>query len=138
MNLTLQRTVQSADGPTFGTITNQADGSVMVPVTLELPDRGNQPDVSRVVAGTFTFHRTQSHDIGYEVFETQEIPGRSGIAVHILNVMGETKGCIGTGEEQGELDGQPAILESKKAFDLFMGMLTGIDSFVMEIRDVVT
>lgn len=131
MNLTLQRTSESADGPTIGTITNDADGSVMVPVTLELPDRQNQHNVSRIPAGVYPAFRFLSPHIGYELFQLANVPDRVGVDIHIGNTMRDTAGCVLVGEAQ---DGD-AITESKVAFTLFMQMLTGIDRFTLTVND---
>ena len=136
MNLTLQRTAQSADGPTFGTITDDADGATIVPAILELPDRGNQPDISRVPAGVYEYNRTQSHDIGYEVFETQQVPNRSGIALHKGNWLRDTKGCQLCGMTQGTLDGEAAVLQSGEAFALLMAHCANVDRFTLTVVDV--
>ena len=131
MNLTLQRTSESADGPTFGTITNDADGSVFVPATLELPWRQNQHNVSRIPAGVYPAFRFMSPHIGYELFQLANVPDRVGIDIHIGNTMKDTAGCILVGEA---LEGD-AITESREAFRLFMGMLTGIDKFTLTVVD---
>ena len=132
MNLTLQRLSESADGPTFGTITNDADGSVMVPATLELPWLDNQHNVSRIPAGVYPAFRFQSPHIGYELFQLANVPDRVGIDIHIGNTMKDTLGCVLVGETQ---EGD-AITESRKAFGLFMGMLTGIDKFTLTVVDI--
>ena len=136
MNLLLQRTSESPDGPTFGTMTDADSGVVVVPVTLELPDRGNQPDISRVPAGVYEYNRTQSHDIGYEVFETQQVPHRSGIALHKGNWLRDTKGCQLCGMTQGTLDGEAAVLQSGEAFALLMAHCANVDRFTLTVVDV--
>ena len=131
MNLTLTRTSESPDGPTFGTITNDADGSTVVPWTLELPWRENQHSISRIPAGVYPAFRFKSPHIGYELFQLANVPDRVGVDIHVGNTMKDTEGCVLVGEEQ---DGE-AITESRKAFGLFMGMLTGIDRFTLTVVD---
>ena len=138
MNLTLQRLAESADGPTFGEITNDADGSIVVPATLELPDKNNEPMVSRIPAGVYVFTKRDSPHIGYEVWETNDVPNRTGIALHKLNWMRQTDGCIGVGESVGELDGEAAILQSTEAFDNLMQYTQGLDSLTLTVLDVTT
>ena len=134
MNLTLQRTAESLDGPTFGVITNDADGSVMVPATLELPWKANAHNISRIPAGVYPAFRFLSPHIGYELFQLANVPDRVGIDIHIGNTMKDTEGCILVGEAQ---EGD-AITESREAFRLFMGMLTGIDRFTLTVVEVAT
>jgi hypothetical protein len=134
MNLTLTRTAQS-DVCTHGTITNDADGSVMVPATLELPWRqnahGDWQTASCIPAGVYTAFRFKSPHIGYELFQLANVPDRVGIDLHKGNYPHDSEGCVLLGEKA---DGD-AIDESKVAFDLFMGMLTGVDRFQLTVID---
>ena len=132
MNLTLQRTAESLDGPTFGVITNDADVSVMVPATLELPWKANAHNISRIPAGVYPAFRFLSPHIGYELFQLANVPDRVGVDIHIGNTMKDTAGCILVGEA---LEGD-AITESREAFRLFMGMMTGLDRFTLTVVDV--
>ena len=132
MNLTLQRTAESLDGPTFGVITNDADGSVMVPATLELPWKANAHNISRIPAGVYPAFRFLSPHIGYLLYQLANVPDRVGIDLHIGNSVADTEGCILLGEVQ---EGD-RIAQSKLAFDTFMGMLTGIERFTLTVVDV--
>jgi hypothetical protein len=134
VNLTLQRDNQNAIR-TLGVITNDADGSVMVPATLELPWRNNAHGdwtvASCIPAGTYTALRFNSPHIGYVLYQLANVPDRVGVDLHIGNYPHDSEGCILLGESR-EAD---AIDSSKEAFDLFMGMLTGIDRFTLTVRD---
>ena len=101
MNLTLQRLRQSPDGPTFGQIINE-DGAVIVPATLELPDRGNEHGISRIPAGSYPAFRFNSPHIGYQLFQLANVPDRVGIDLHVGNTMQDTEGCILLGEARGD------------------------------------
>lgn len=135
IHLTLQRTIQGEEQPTFGTITDDST-AVVVPWTLELPDKGNQPMVSRIPAGCYPFTKRDSPHIGYVVWETQSVPNRSGIALHVLNTMMDSDGCVGVGLEKGFLYGLPAILGSQVAFDRLMAYCEGFDTLWLTVVDV--
>lgn len=132
---TLQRTAQSADGPTFGHVTRDDTGVMVVSATLELPDRQNQHNISRIPSGSYLALRFNSPHIGYELFQLANVPDRVGIDMHVGNTMVDTDGCILLGTSQGTLNGQPAILESKPAFDAFMAVQQGVDRFTLTITD---
>ena len=98
---------------------------------MELPWRENQHSISRIPAGVYPAFRFKSPHIGYELFQLANVPDRVGVDIHVGNTMKDTEGCVLVGEEQ---DGE-AITESRKAFGLFMGMLTGIDRFTLTVVD---
>lgn len=135
MNLTLTRDDQN-DVRTLGVITNDADGSVVVPATLELPWRNNAhgtwETASCIPAGVYTAFRFNSPHIGYELFQLANVPDRVGIDIHIGNYPKNSEGCILVGEAREE----NAIDQSRDAFRLFMQYLTGIDRFTLTVRDV--
>ena len=131
MNLTLTRTSESADGPTFGHLTDDLDGSTVVPWTLELPWKDNAHGVSRIPAGVYPALRFNSPHIGYELFQLANVPDRVGVDIHVGNTMKDTEGCILLGRNQ--LD--DAITESKLAFADFMAHCQGIDRFTLTVVD---
>ncbi|MFA7520450.1 DUF5675 family protein [Shewanella sp.] len=51
------------------------------------------------------------------------VAGHKDLLFHILNVENESKGCIGLGEQIGELNGKRAILASGVAFSSFMKIM---------------
>ena len=134
MNLTLQRDDQNGVR-TLGTITNDADGSVVVPATLELPWRENAHgtwDVASCIpAGVYTALRFNSPHLGYQLFQLANVPDRVGIDLHRGNFPHDSEGCILLGESR-ETD---AIDSSKEAFDLFMQYTQGLPSFQLTVRD---
>lgn len=109
--------------------------------TLEEPWRDANHDglgdrsVSRIPAGTFTCFRRYSQSRKREVFEVRDVPGRSAILIHSGNTVADTEGCILVGFRTGDLDGEPAVLESKKAMDAFMASLAGVQTFTLVVED---
>jgi hypothetical protein len=99
---------------------------------LELPDRENRRNVSRIPAGQYVCKRVRSARFG-ETFEITNVPGRSGILFHVGNFPTDTHGCILLG--MGKPEGKNFISESSLAVSLFNEKLAGVDSFFLEITD---
>jgi hypothetical protein len=109
--------------------------------TLELPWRNNATDVSCIPEGSYLCQLvdTPHHGLTYQVL----VPGRVGVLFHSGNTEIDTKGCIllglSTGSmdardpDSGEIEKQPAVLQSKEAFKLFMDRMNGTSSFVLHI-----
>lgn len=137
--LVLQR-VRQTDLATFGRLTSeQATLGVVSPVqcvTLELAWRDNQPNVSCVPAGTYPIVRRWSAHFGRELFELEQVPGRSACEIHVANTVGDLRGCIGVGRAFGRVNGQDGIVESAAALAGFMGAMRGVDRATLTIRDV--
>jgi len=57
----------------------------------------------------------------YEVWELQNVPGRTQIQIHIGNEWNDSKGCVLIGERFGFFAGI-AISDSRKAHKLFMNI----------------
>ena len=93
--------------------------------------------VSRIPAGTFTCFRRYSQSRKKEVFEVRNVPGRSAILIHAGNTTADTEGCILLGFRESTLEGEPAVVESKKAVDAFMSRMAGVNEFTLTVRDVV-
>lgn len=141
--LTLQRLEQN-DFATYGQITDEEQKALCV--DLELPWKDNQHDVSCIPAGTYHVKRrlaaTTRH--GYDVFELQNVPDRGDVQMHIGCLPRDTDGCILFGTAFGWVDyadGRPGarghgVTRSKDAYDAFMHYMTGIDEFMLAVKDV--
>lgn len=83
--------------------------------TIELPDAGNQPNISCIPKGTYickyTFSLTK---IGWS-YEVQNVPKRSGIRLHSANYSFQLKGCIALGSNAVDInsDGALDVINSK-------------------------
>ena len=98
----------------FDGITQQADFA-----SLELPDRGNARNVSRIPAGEYRITpRTNAHYGDH--FLVEDVPGRSWILFHAGNLPAHTEGCILVGMRHGDLDGDGIfdVLQSRTAMAL--------------------
>lgn len=121
---------QDFDQGTFGTL--KLKGRLFC-WTLEREDLGNVPNISCIPTGDYECKRHVSHRFG-ETFEVCNVQGRTDILFHAGNYVDETKGCILLGRRIGEISGQRAVLESRKAFDAFMKRLEGVFTFELSIR----
>lgn len=125
------RRIEKTDKETFGVLS--LDGQIIC-WTLERPYLDNKPNVSCIPAGIYVCQRIQSPKFK-ETFEIMNVPGRTHILFHAGNKVEESLGCVLTGSEIGELDGEKAVLSSSKAFFRFMTALQGFDHFPIKISE---
>lgn len=100
--------------------------------TIELPDRGNRTQVSRVPAGRYYCSMVNSPRFG-RVYGVANVPGRSHILIHGGNLAGDTlkgftshsHGCILVGTKFGRINGQKAVLISQPALRQFHTRMGG-------------
>lgn len=89
--------------------------------TLELPWLDNEPRVSCIPAGVYTSSLYPSSKFGL-VYVIEDVPNRDGILIHQGNFAGnkalghksDVEGCILVGQKFGVLEGQLAVLNSRK------------------------
>ena len=102
--------------------------------TLELPWRGNRPNLSHIPSGKYALSVRHSPKYG-QVYHVEAVPGRTHILLHHGNFAGDrlrgyrthSAGCILLGSRKGKLHGQRAVLGSKIArrkFELAMNFQT--------------
>jgi hypothetical protein len=91
----------------FKETNNQTNGVLLVledddPIfacyTLELPDRGNQRNISRIPDGCYIVKKRTSRKFG-EHFHIQDVPDRSYILIHAGNYHTDIRGCVLVGKE---------------------------------------
>jgi hypothetical protein len=100
-------------------------------LTLELPWRDNQRNVSCIPAGRYTC-RMFTRPNGNREYEVSNVPGRSSILFHPGNTVRDIQGCILPGTRFGTLrhnDGvtSRAVLDSRNANNAFKAKLGGKD-----------
>lgn len=127
--LILKRVATNDDG-TWGVLIENDQPFV---VTLEDPWLDNKVNVSCIPQGTYSCKRTISPRFG-EVFEIQDVEGRTHILVHKGNTEDDTMGCILLGERFDYINDKPAILQSSIGFDEFMLKMVDDDEFTLDIQ----
>jgi hypothetical protein len=92
--------------------------------TIELPDLGNQHDISCIPAGCYSVVKYDSPNKG-KIFLFENVPGRDGIEIHAGNYKRDTLGCILVGSffEDIDGDGNIDICDSRKTLDKLMSIL---------------
>ena len=116
--------------------------------TLELPDRDNQSNISRIPEGEYTVTRRYSPSFRKELYWVQGVPGRSYILIHGANFAGDVPrgwqshlaGCIALGMATGQArnrygKAQKCVFRSQEALRKFEERLGGED-FKLIIKDL--
>lgn len=111
-------------------------------LTLELPWRNNQRNISCIPAGIYLAHRRRGSKGNRWYLEN--VPGRSGIMFHALNWAGDkaagfksdSRGCIGLGLGWTMRDGQIMLTQSSAAIAAFEAICAQVDTELsITIRD---
>ena len=102
--------------------------------TLELPDRDNASNISRIPEGDYTCVIRKSRKYG-TTYHVTNVIGRSYILVHSGNIARHTKGCILIGSRFGSLYGHRAVLSSKPALRKFNTILDN-KPFLLKVRSI--
>lgn len=107
-----------------------SDNKTLLCHTMELPWDANQPNVSCIPAGEYEVQPYSSarHP---NVWEVTNVPGRTAILIHNGNTEEDSLGCILVGQSAGELDGEPAVLNSDACLDMLRGIWK--DNFILHI-----
>ena len=134
MDLILKGRNPTADG-VFGMMC-RADTGEQIAVTLEHAYvMADNSWGAKVAAGTYVCQRHPPNRLPYETFELQNVPdfqGQpvTGILIHVGNYNRDSEGCILVGESCSAA----MILSSTSAFNSFMGLQQGVDSFTLTIE----
>src|SRR5688572_8165845 len=103
MHIILNRSKKGGEIETLGTIT--VPRALFGCCSLERPDKGNKPRISCYPEGTYEWRkRAATEKIPYEHIILLDIPGRSGICIHIANKVDELEGCTAVGDGFIDLD----------------------------------
>lgn len=109
---------------------------------IELPDRGNRQNVSRIQAGEYRCTWHKSPRFGW-CFWVRNVPERSGVLMHPGNLAGDTSkgykthshGCILPGRYRGRMNGQVAVKASRPAMRDFNKAM-GKEDFTLRIVEL--
>lgn len=62
--------------------------------TIELPDKGNQRNISRIPKGVYTWQKIKRTSNGDNAILLRDVPNRSEILIHFGTKPTDSKGCI--------------------------------------------
>jgi len=123
------------------------DGLLVAPngysvLILELPDRNNKTNMSRIPPGEYVAKWHRSPRFGL-VYWLQNVEGRSAILAHAGNLAGDTTkgykthsyGCLMFGSYKGTLNNQRAVLASRPAMNKYHDA-TGRKDHLLKIVEV--
>ncbi|MFT6841386.1 MAG: hypothetical protein ACJASR_000146 [Psychroserpens sp.] len=101
-----------------------------IAVTLENPWLDNEPFISCIPKGDYEVNKYSSKKYP-NVWELQNVDGRSKILIHNGNKEKHTQGCILVGDKWGNLSDELAVLNSKKTLNKLRSILD--DDFLLKI-----
>ena len=101
-------------------------------VTLELPDNGNQKNVSCIPEGVYEVEPYESESRG-QCFWVKNVPGRTAILIHSGNYNKDTKGCILPGLYFEDLndDGLIDVAESRAALSRLINTVENFKLYII-------
>ena len=94
----------------------------------------DRPERIVIPAGRWPCSRTVFMKRGYPTFEIH-VPDHERVLFHKGNTEDDSRGCVLVGLSFGEHQDKPAILESARAFEDFMGAYHGTQSFFLDVLD---
>jgi hypothetical protein len=100
--------------------------------TLENPWLNNQPFISCIPLGEYIV-KTYSSNKYPNVWELQDVEGRSYILIHSGNIEEHTQGCILVGRKWGFLGENIAVLDSRNTLEKLRSILD--DEFLLNITE---
>ncbi len=90
---------------------------------LELPDRNNQRNISRIPSGTYSCILRWSEKYNWH-YHIKNVPNRSLILMHFGNYYTDTRGCILVGNAFRDInsDGYRDVTSSKKTMKRILSL----------------
>ena len=104
--------------------------------TLELPDRNNETNRSRIPPGVYEWEKYYSPHFKKDVILLKDVPDREMIEIHSGNYYTHTNGCILVGDGLTDIndDGYMDVTSSKDALRQLMAILP--DKGIIKINEV--
>jgi Family of unknown function (DUF5675) len=135
MHLVLQRILKGPDG-IFGGLNDEDDKQISV--TLERAYMTGGQWTPKIPAGVYDClrgHHALENGVLFETFEVKGVEGHTGLLFHPGNFDSDSKGCILLGETIKLMDHNTHIItDSRAAFQHFLYLQRGLDSFPIEIK----
>lgn len=130
--LTLRRFVPENTVSTYGVLIYEKQP---IAVTLELPDKNNEPNTSCIPTGEYIC-KPYSSEKYPNTWEVTNVPNRTYILIHKANFLRDIKGCIAIASEFDDInnDGVVDIMYSVKGFNKFMKIVDGEQEFKLVIE----
>ena len=126
--------VETSDQGTFGVL---LINGIAFCVTLELPWRDNQNDISCIPEGIYPVERYLSPKHG-AVLLVKNVPGRDLVEIHPGNLISEILGCILVGQYWDKLRNERAVLNSGRTFARLLALVGGMENGVPIQLEVVS
>lgn len=131
MNLVLKRNQYSKDG-IFSTLFDEI-GNVIAVALEHAYDLGSDNWLPKIPPGVYNcqrgFHRLASMKQEFTTYEIMGVRGHSNLLFHCGNFDKDSEGCILLGESRMGL----MIVQSRVAFERFMNLQNGINSFTLTV-----
>lgn len=135
---TLERFTRQAhpELQTLGTITlyDEWNCAIAFAKTLELPDKGNKQDVSRIPAGEYDVIIRKSRKYGYH-FHITGVDGRKWILIHAGNYFTQIRGCVLVGRAFADINGDGVMDVTKSGDTLKMLLANAPKGFKLTITE---
>lgn len=113
---------------TTGVFDAYNNGKNTICYSLELPWKDNKRNISCIPKGTYKCTLYNSTKYG-KVYKVLDVPGRTGILIHVGNYNSQIQGCILLGNDLKDInkDGQKDVTNSRLTFSKFMLFMGGKD-----------
>ena len=131
MDMVLTRTSRRPDGIFSDFISN--DGSFKEFTLEHAYADGNGGWMPKIPNGTYTCTRYLSPHFGYVVFQIMNVPNCQNIEIHRGNFNKDSEGCVLLGDADSFQGATEIITGSADAFNRFMTLQDGVDSFNLEV-----
>ena len=128
---------------TLGVLTvTDNTGPVLVARTLELADKNNANNISRIIPGKYICKYTKSASFSASkgapvyTYEITSVPGRAGVRIHSANYFSQLRGCIALGDAHKDInaDGELDVIHSGDTVTSFERLMN-YEDFELEITD---
>ena len=113
---------------TTGVFDAYNNGKNMICYSLELPWKDNKRNISCIPKGTYKCTLYNSTKYG-KVYKVLDVPGRTGILIHVGNYNSQIQGCLLLGNDLKDInkDGQKDVINSRLTLSKFMLFMGGKD-----------
>lgn len=103
---------------TLGLATAVSGSNTFMCDSLELPDLNNQPNISCIPKGTYDAKWSYFPHLKRFAYQLQNVPGRSGIFIHVGNFFSDLKGCIALGASLADINGDGELDVTKSTITI--------------------